>query len=145
MAQRDRPDNEHRGGRDWKVGLRKARSINSGSSACQTGTPVQRKRWKRDSVTCLCYLLFCWFGFSSFVGLVSRLNVAFFVFAAFIASGNLFLFADVVGWLVLLVAGLFCAPGCFVGGSLIDGLGLGWFGLAVCSLLDWWLGSALLA
>ena len=114
-AQRDRPENDHRGGRDWKAGLRKARSINSGSSACQTGTPVQRKRWKRDSVTCLCYLLFCWFGFSSFVGLVSRLNVAFFVFAAFIASGNLFLFADVVGWLVLLAAGLFCAPGCLVG------------------------------
>ena len=66
-------------------------------------------------------------------------------FSGLFALGHFFLVAHVAGCLALLAAGLFCAPGCFVGGSLIDGLGLGWFGLAVCSLLDWWFGSALLA
>ena len=35
-------------------------------------------------------------------------------FAALLALGHLFLVADVAGGLVLLAAGLFCAPGCLV-------------------------------
>ena len=60
------------------------------------------------------FLVLCSFGFCSvpalFHGCVS--NSSF--FAALLALGHLFLVADVAGGLVLLAAGLFCAPGCLV-------------------------------
>ena len=91
------------------------------------------------------FVLLVWFRFFCWLGL-TPVSLTFFVFCPLVALGNLFLVADVAGCLVLLAAGLFCGPGCLDGGLLIDGAGLGWFGLVVCcSLLGWQFGSAFLA
>ncbi len=55
-AQWVRPESKQGGRRGSTDEFRRRCSINSGSSARQTGTPMQRTRWKQDSGK---YLFFC--------------------------------------------------------------------------------------
>ena len=84
--------------------------------------------------------LFVWLLFFGLAWLRACISHSSF-FVALLALGHLLLDSDVAGCLVLLAAGLFCTPGCLVGGLLIDGAGacMVWLGGLLFAWLVVWL------